>query len=476
MRLAGAIFSNVTKMLDFYSQFNPSPLSIKQFIDFGLNACESKSFLFLRKELPVRLANIMKEIALLPENLLRMPSVGLVNQWYERSFEEIIQFERMEPDPTILSSFCERLVHIRNRHADVVQTMAQGVLELKESHEVDPGTENSIQYFLDRFYMSRISIRMLINQHIHIRNCHADVVQTMAQGVLELKESHEVDPGTENSIQYFLDRFYMSRISIRMLINQHTLLFGEQIGVGPRTASVTGIGGDRHIGSIDPACDVAAVVRDAYENARFLCDRYYLASPDLQLLQDGVPSQQPMPIVYVPSHLYHMLFELFKNSMRATMESHESCPPPITVNITRGQEDVSVKLSDRGGGIPRSVSDLLFKYMYSTAPQPSKSDMHTVPLAGYGYGLPISRLYARYFHGDLMLVSCEGYGTDAVIYLKALSNEANELLPVFNRTSTKFYRPVTQLADWSGSLNTSNAQCKNRDKVSPLSAPASRSL
>lgn len=56
--------------------------------------------------------------------------------------------------------------------------------------------------------------------------------------------------------------------------------------------------------------------------------------------------------------------------------------------------------------------------MYSTAPQPSKSDLHTVPLAGYGYGLPISRLYARYFHGDLVLYSCEGFGTDAIIYLK----------------------------------------------------------
>lgn len=415
MRLAGAIFSNVTKMLDFYSQFNPSPLSIKQFIDFGLNACERKSFLFLRKELPVRLANIMKEIALLPENLLRMPSVGLVNQWYERSFEEIIQFEESDPEPPVLSQFCERLVHIRNRHADVVQTMAQGVLELKESHEVDPGTENSIQYFLDRFYMSRISIRMLINQH--------------------------------------------------------TLLFGEQLG--PKKATVSGIGnGGRHIGSIDPACDVVGVVKDAYENARFLCDRYYLSSPDLRLLQHGEPSETPMPVVYVPSHLYHMLFELFKNSMRATMENHSDPPPPITVNIVVGKEDVSVKMSDRGGGIPRSVTDLLFKYMYSTAPQPSKSDSHTVPLAGYGYGLPISRLYARYFHGDLTLMSCEGYGTDAIIYLKALTNEANELLPVFNRTSSKFYTPVNQLADWSGSLNTgSNAsERKNREKVSPLSS------
>lgn len=76
------------------------------------------------------------------------------------------------------------------------------------------------------------------------------------------------------------------------------------------------------------------------------------------------------------------------------------------------------QMSDRGGGIPRSQMDNLFKYMYSTAPQPSKSDAHTVPLAGYGYGLPISRLYARYFMGDLVLLSCEGFGTDAIIYLK----------------------------------------------------------
>lgn len=39
-------------------------------------------------------------------------------------------------------------------------------------------------------------------------------------------------------------------------------------------------------------------------------------------------------------------------------------------------------MSDLGGGIPRSQTDLLFNYMYSTAPQPPKSDAHTVPLAG----------------------------------------------------------------------------------------------
>lgn len=386
MKFTRNCLSNIGKMLDFYSQFNPSPLSIKQFIDFGLSACERKSFIFLRKELPVRLANIMKEIHLLPDNLLKMPSVGIVNNLYATSFEEIIHFEKVEVNETTLDKFCQALIKIRNRHTDVVQTMAQGVLELKESHDVD--------------------------------------VQT------------------ENSIQYFLDRFLMSRISIRMLINQHTLLFGGQLN-----------GHSRHVGCIDPSCDVIGVIKDAYENARFLCDQYYLASPELIVKQHNeLERSSEIRIIYVPSHLYHMLFEIFKNSMRAVMEHHGSDSdnhPPLEVLLVRGKEDICVKISDRGGGIPRSQTDHLFKYMYSTAPQPSKSDAHTVPLAGYGYGLPLSRLYARYLHGDIVLLSCEGYGTDAIIYLKALSTEANELLPIFNKTSSKFYRMPIPIADWS---------------------------
>lgn len=398
MRLIPARFSSIQKMLDFYSQFNPSPLSIKQFIDFGLNACERKSYIFLRKELPVRLANIMKEIALLPDNLLRTSSVSQVSSWYAKSFEEVIQFEKTEPTVTNLEKFCSTLAQIRNRHSDVVQTMAQGVLELKESHG-------------------------------------------------------NVEPALESSIQYFLDRLYMSRISIRMLINQHTIIFGQF----PNESA------GRHIGCLDPACNISGVIQDAFENARFLCDQYYLASPELILKEHSeLDKNFPIRTVYVPSHLYHMLFELFKNSMRAVMEHHDHDHsdklPPIQVLVVQGKEDICVKISDQGGGIPRSQIDQLFKYMYSTAPQPSKSDLHTVPLAGYGYGLPISRLYARYFHGDLVLISCEGYGTDAVIYLKALSDEANELLPIFNKTSSKFYKATVPTGDWSSQGSAMNVR------------------
>ncbi|PIO70184.1 ATPase/histidine kinase/DNA gyrase B/HSP90 domain protein [Teladorsagia circumcincta] len=231
----------------------------------------------------------------------------------------------------------------------------------------------------------------------------------MAEGLIELRETDGVDIASEKGIQYFLDRFYINRISIRMLQNQHLVVFGNVLPESPR-----------HVGCIDPACDVEGVVHDAFENARFLCDRYYLTSPSMKLeMHNAVEKDKPITIVAVPSHLYHIMFELLKNAMRATVEHHgvDDDLPDIKVFVVRGQADLSIKICDRGGGVSRTIVERLFNYMYSTAPPPPR-DGTQAPLAGYGYGLPLSRLYARYFLGDLFLVSMEGYGTDACVYMK----------------------------------------------------------
>ncbi|XP_036768690.1 pyruvate dehydrogenase kinase, isozyme 3 isoform X3 [Manis pentadactyla] len=355
----------VPKQIERYSRFSPSPLSIKQFLDFGRdNACEKTSYMFLRKELPVRLANTMREVNLLPDNLLNRPSVRLVQ-----------------------SCFLQVLIKVRNRHNDVVPTMAQGVIEYKEKFGFDP-------------FIS-------------------------------------------SNIQYFLDRFYTNRISFRMLINQHTLLFGGDINPAH----------PKHIGSIDPTCNVADVVKDAYETAKMLCEQYYLAAPELKVEEFNAKApNKPIQVVYVPSHLFHMLFELFKNSMRATVELYQDRKegyPSVKTLVTLGKEDLSIKISDLGGGVPLRKIDRLFNYMYSTAPRPSLEPTRAAPLAGFGYGLPISRLYARYFQGDLKLYSMEGVGTDAIIYLKALSSESFERLPVFNKSAWRHYKTTPEADDWS---------------------------
>ncbi|KAK3555735.1 hypothetical protein QTP86_028982 [Hemibagrus guttatus] len=379
-------------------------MSIKQFLDFGReNACEKTSYMFLRKELPVRLANTMREVTLLPGNLINQPSVQLVQSWYSQSFEELLDYENRSPEhPHTLNNFLDLLIQIRNRHSDVVPTMAQGVIEYKEKFGFDP-------------FIS-------------------------------------------SNVQYFLDRFYTSRISFRMLINQHTLLFSDGINHAH----------PKHIGGIDPACNVVEVVRDAYETAKMLCEKYYMIAPALHIQEfNSKNPDKPIQVVYVPSHLFHMLFELFKasalrlvtwsgvtlNSMRATVELHENNIaglPPVKVCVTLGKEDLSLKISDCGGGVPLRKIHRLFNYMYSTAPTPTLNPSETaVPLAGFGYGLPISRLYARYFQGDLCLYSIEGVGTHAVIYLKALSSESFERLPIFNKSAWRHYQLGPEADDWS---------------------------
>ncbi|MBN3282911.1 PDK3 kinase, partial [Polyodon spathula] len=355
------------------------------------NACEKTSYMFLRKELPVRLANTMREVNLLPDKLLSRPSVRLVQTWYMQSFLDILEYETRSPeDPQVLEDFLDILIQIRNRHNDVVPTMAQGVIEYKEKYGFDPFVSSNIQYFLDRFYTNRISFRMLINQH--------------------------------------------------------TLLFGND----------TNPAHPKHIGSIDPTCNVAEVVKDAYETAKMLCEQYYMAAPELKIEEFNAKApEKNIQVVYVPSHLFHMLFELFKASenLLATVELHEGRRegiPPIKTMVTLGKEDLSIKICDKGGGVPLRKIERLFNYMYSTAPRPNFEPSNTAaPLAGFGYGLPISRLYARYFQGDLKLYSMEGVGTDAVIYLKALSSESFERLPVFNKSAWRHYQTSPEADDWS---------------------------
>merc|ERR1711874_811163 len=140
-------------------------------------------------------------------------------------------------------------------------------------------------------------------------------------------------------------------------------------------------------------------------------------------------------------------------------ETHKSSAslPDLEVRVAKGEYDVSIRVSDKGGGIPRHGTDQLFQYLFSTAPRPSMTP-NKAPLAGYGYGLPLSRLYARYFHGDLILNSYEGYGTDTVIFLKADTHEANELLPIFNKTSSKQYKAAVPTADWTDSNSAMTSQ------------------
>ncbi|KAI9922903.1 hypothetical protein PsorP6_000165 [Peronosclerospora sorghi] len=214
-----------------------------------------------------------------------------------------------------------------------------------------------------------------------------------------------------SDLHSFLDACYMSRIGIRMLMSQHIALLNKR---------KDGL--------------------DAFVKVR--------PPPKLRLQQliqlatcvyDNMEMRQKSNCTTIPTFpcllcqvICIILFEVIKNSMRAVVEFHgvDNDMSPIKIVIADGDdnEDVSIKISDEGGGIPRSSVSRIWSYLYTTADSKAFERLGASNLAGLGYGLPISRLFARFFGGDLQVISMEGYGTDAYLHLKRVG-DASEPLP-----------------------------------------------
>eukprot|EP00980_Cylindrotheca_fusiformis_P011315 scaffold2609_cov94-Cylindrotheca_fusiformis.AAC.1 len=100
--------------------------------------------------------------------------------------------------------------------------------------------------------------------------------------------------------------------------------------------------------------------------------------------------------------------------------------PRIRVVVVKGKEDVTIKIADRGGGIPRSKIANIWRFSQSTdGEEENYSDFGIDDVCRSklrGFGLPLARIYARYFGGELTLKSMEGYGLVAYLYLPRLGD------------------------------------------------------
>lgn len=381
-----ACHDKINAKINELAQLPQTGVSLQHLLEFGTAMSPSKllqSARFLHAELPVRYAHRIKNLDHLPHGLSDMPSVQQVREWYVNSARELLTFSRIDTSRDEVA-FRRLIASIKARHSGTLYTMAKGVHELKLA---------LFQSFTDKEQVSRDA---------------GGKRSVRSQAFADLSDLHS-----------FLDAFYMSRIGIRMLMSQHIALHEKEAG---------------WVGCICETTSPAEVALAAIATARHMCLRQYGDAPDVEL-----HGHTDFSMPFVPSHLHHMLFEVIKNSMRAVMEFHgvDNDMPPIKIVIADGEdnEDVSIKISDEGGGIPRSSVSRIWSYLYTTADAEAFERLEAPndfggdsPLAGLGYGLPISRLFARYFGGDLQVISMEGFGTDAYLHLKRVG-DASEPLP-----------------------------------------------
>jgi len=260
---------------------------------------------------------------------------------------------------------------------------------------------------------------------------HSDTMIYMARGVLEWRRSRlerrlsrtldcpvKEDP-TLAKHGAVLDRFLAQRIGLRLLLAQHNELHSCNI-----MPTYTGI--------VCLNTCLGRLLEYAISDAEEVCIRHFQGQVPRVEIEGINPDGLVFP--YIPEHLHYMLFELLKNAMRATVERHSTgqtwCEvgPPIKIKVSMSPDSQSMVLtiSDQGDGIPKENLEHIWRYMFTTASSLAQDTLmassdaleQSTPLAGLGYGLPLSRLYARYFGGDLRIVSKEGEGVDAMIMLR----------------------------------------------------------
>lgn len=380
-----------------YGRREPETMSVKTMADFwtsrkSLDDKLIESANYLLTELPVRLAHRVVDMQSLPLALASNPNLMEVYDIYLTSFDQLKAMRR--PVLTIEDNveFSTTLKSLFDSHSGVVPCLAKSLRECQEHSSLEH--QMVLQRFLDRMLVRRISTRMIAGQHLASMNMHPRHADNKTKG-------DEIMSMSLSKCDY--------------------------------------------IGLIQKQCKPAEVVTRCATAAQELCQQYYGVYPEIV-----IEGHKDISFAYARVHLEYILFEIIKNSMRATVEeaikngekvTRKDLPTVVAV-VSGSSEEICVKISDKGGGMPKSELDSIWDYGYSTA-EPAhtgstldkeagtsgaKKDVNKLtPMHGFGFGLPLSRVYAQYFGGDLQVNSMLGYGTDVYLKLNRLGKHMENI-------------------------------------------------
>lgn len=403
-----------------YSRKKPHPVSLRQLAGFGKTLTKQKilsSANFVRLELPIRLAMRIRDLQTLP--------FGVVNnfhlaQIYESYYHLFNAFRKIPHISTVAENdeFCKTISALLDQHVFNLSHLMMGALELSILKTLP---QDELDNFMSSMLRSRISRRVIVEEH------------------LSLTEIYKKHPYQSKPPDY--------------------------------------------IGEIFNDCnakDHFEIVADLIKDSMV---EYFPKREDMpDLVIDGDTTTH---FPFMVPHLHYLFGEILRNSFEATMKTHGGSSgklPPIKITIIDSKKLVLFRISDQGGGIPHNKLESIWNFgknpelarqslanfhripglqMYSNlqvtpagssivdthdalgqtslgdinhaSTTTKKSTLDQLITRPYKYklglGLPMCKVYADYWNGDLTMNSLEGYGSDTCLTLSKLG----------------FYSHVTQL-------------------------------
>lgn len=356
-----------------------------------------KSSIYLRRELPIRIAHIIKELRLLPFIIGCNSSILEIHERYVRAFRSFENFDIEIKDLDGEKRFCDLIQETLNANKDILSFLAEGFRDARRYIK----NEDCIKTHINRILCARLATRLLCEHHLALHK------------------------------QYDQQFSVSNAPSIK---NYSTLTndYNDKPYTPQNNANWVGIINKKF--SPKKAIETSSVI------ASHLCKNKYGVSPKLKI--DGHINAT---FVYTPMPVEYILPELLKNAFRATVEHNLSLHnplPDVRATISVNDKDCVICIRDRGGGIPHSIIPHIFDYHFTTSsdrtsyadsgddmdknmglgllcePSQSQSVMH-----GYGFGLPTSRVYAEYLGGSLTFQTLQGIGSDFYLRLALLDTE-----------------------------------------------------
>jgi len=317
---------------------------------------------WLHETIPIRCARRVDDFIQLPYVVVQNPHFHEVMDTYVETLDAVCAF------PEIFTgrdeaAFCELMREHLEKHSTIVSKVSEGYWEVRQAYP-----HICLDSFLDKLFATRISSRILIENYISMRNLQED-----------------------------------------------------QIGVVRRDMS-----------------PLAVIKKKAAMLSR-LTRAVYGICPEVEYR-----GNLACTLDYIPRHVAFVVQEVLKNALRATVERHlpkngglaTAQLPPVVIELQKGDVYVIIKISDQGGGMPKKLQREAWQYGWTTVSEEEQItlDPSTWPgqkkaerrkeLAGYGFGLPLTRLYAQYFGGEVFMQALPGHGTDMYLLLNHLKEGA----------------------------------------------------
>ena len=232
----------------------------------------------------------------------------------------------------------------------------------------------------------------------NILNRHQTTLITIAKGIHKLKNSNNL-----KSYDKFLYNFCINRTKTRYLLDNYLGYFSDN---------------EDYIGNLNLNCNINNLVKSSLVEAELITSNNLMEMPEIVI---DIPD---VNIIYNDSYLKYVILEILKNSIVATQENEN---PIINIKCFNDKNFIILKIDDNGYGINEKNLNKIWEFSYTTSEVNYKNFFEndfqlSNPIAGFGYGLPISRILLKTFNGNIKIFSQENVGTSTYLFIDLSSN------------------------------------------------------